>query len=174
MTQCGGSLISPRIIVSSFHCGVNPKVKPMRICDHSDGQRKAYFGVHVHDSEFLHTYDSIPIIDVRHPGKPVIDDTLESHDMALFILKYPVRYSKNVFPICLPQQFQDFSMQRAVTVGWGMYAINSSHSREPRQVELKIAPQIAQCKLMSTIVGVSSLGLPQDPCTGDSGTTVKN
>merc|ERR1719244_1446170 len=169
MTQCGGSLISPRIIVSSFHCGTNFFENPNRICDHSDEQRKAYFGVHVFDNQLIHTYDSIPIIDVRHPRRPAIQDKLESHDMALFILKHPVRYSNKVRPVCLPQQFQDFSRQRAVTVGWGMYAINSTHSREPRQVELNIAPQRAQCKLMSTIVGISSLGLPQDPCSGDSG-----
>merc|ERR1719481_931844 len=55
---CVGSLVSPHIVLTSYHCAIDftepvwdPKARERvyKPCDHSDGERKAFLGRH----EFL-------------------------------------------------------------------------------------------------------------------------
>ena len=117
-------------------------------------------------------YYSIPIIDVKTPTKYPIDyKNVEYNDFALFILKTPAVYSRSVQPICLPQQYEDFSNQKATAAGWGMTNITLLLSPVLRKVELSVIPRPDyRCKMLTTLITKNKNGEPQDPCSGDSGT----
>ena len=99
---CAGSLISARIIVSSFHCTVNLKKDEMKSCDHSDRKRLAIIGAHNVDmtkvlvnKKYRNTLLAIPIIDVMSPSHSGFShDDNKSHDFAIMILEKPVQWNK--------------------------------------------------------------------------------
>merc|ERR1719481_2271933 len=43
-TVCGGALVSPRVVLSAFHCATDLRGRSDRVCDHSDGRRLALVG----------------------------------------------------------------------------------------------------------------------------------
>ena len=120
---CAGSLISPRGLLSSYHCTYHSKTKNRNVpCNHSDEKRRAYIGRHRFVKKESKSYYSIPIIDVLYPepGNQVFSFTEDrSHDLALMILKTPVTFSKTVCPICLQQRDQQFPGVQAISAGWG-------------------------------------------------------
>ena len=92
-SSCGGSLISPRFIATSFHC--TDKNKGDKVpCDHSNGKRYALIGAHDIKNEEEEYTQKIPVIDVRSPPKRRLDrKDPETHDFAVAILQYPVTWS---------------------------------------------------------------------------------
>ena len=169
--DCAGSLVSPRIVASARHCAVSlTHPSPFQFpCNHMDERRRAYLGVHMFDPNMLESYYSIPIIDVKIPT--LFPNTgAEFNDFAIFILKTPAVYSRNVQPICLPEPYEEFFNERAITAGWGMYKFNSSLSSVPKKVTLTTSPTANfQCKLIPTLITKTHHGEWQDPCSGDSG-----
>lgn len=92
-SSCGGSLISPRLIATSFHC--TDKKKGDRVpCDHSDGERYALIGAHdIKNKAEKYSY-KIPVMDVRSPPKRKLNKkNPETHDFAIAILQYPVTWT---------------------------------------------------------------------------------
>ena len=141
-TECGGALVSPRIIVSARHCAVRPFDKLP--CDHSDGQTRAYLGLHSYNASQKESYYSIPIAAVKTPSFIPKKGDKEFDDFVIFILKYPAVYSKVVRPICLPQQYEESYNKKATVVGWGMFRTGSTKSPFLNKVELKISPPVDQ------------------------------
>ena len=167
---CAGSLISPSFVLSAFHCTIYSQTD--QLCDQSLGRTRAYFGMHKIDMRLLKTYYSIPVIDTKYPRRGRNDNPLESHDFVLMILQYPVRFSENVAPICLPTQNQEFKNEIATTAGWGMYELRSPQSPTLLKVDLVVSPLKYQfCKMFGTQVIRNKLGIVRDPCSGDSGET---
>ena len=168
-SKCGGVLVSHRIVLSAYHCAIRP-YDLTKICDHSDGSRRAYFGIYEFEDEEAHTYYSISIIDAIAPKHHVPDESLEMHDFIIFILKTSVTYSITVRPICLPEQYEDFYNFIAEVAGWGMFEVNSTMSSVLRKTPVRVVQfPNKHCKMTSTVVTLNKEGLPQDPCAGDSG-----
>jgi len=164
---CGGALVSPKVVLSAYHCAV-PKGY-YRPCDLSDGKAFAFVGMH---NEWKGDYeDKIPIIKTHYPPKAskfweYYDD---HHDFLIYELKRPAVYTNKVSPICLPQPNAEFGGQKAIAAGWGSTEISESQSPWLKSVELTVSPRIFRQKLMfGTKVEVKN-GVYQDPCSGDSG-----
>ena len=92
--NCGGSLISRRIVASAYHCTVDKKITKMEPCDHSRGDRVAIIG-----SSYIHGhidhYDTVPIVNVLFPeGAPYDLKDITSHDFALLVLKESVTFGE--------------------------------------------------------------------------------
>jgi len=150
--SCGGALISPRLVLSSFHCAVPScaiacDVKKDKLCeyaekylkcngnkwpwnyskpcDHSDEKRIAVLGQHTMYPEMIKNYYTIPIIDVKHQKNPDLFEPsgdYDSHDLAIMVLKTPAKFSEKINSICLPEPGQDFSGKMASAAGWGRFA----------------------------------------------------
>ena len=153
--QCGGSLISPRVVLSAAHCWIGEKM-----CSIS---KRVIVGQHVIDhANIFDNHYSIPIIKAAKPP------TFLPNDVALALLQTPVKWSRRVSPICLPWPGENFGVN-AVAAGWGM-TLYSDASNVLKKVELKVVqpPMISNQNWLYTELTNDQNKLV-DPCRGDSG-----
>merc|ERR1712002_310083 len=116
LAECGGTLISNRHVITAYHC-----VKP-----YGD----LYIGTVIlgaHDQYNSSAYQEVEVEDVYFPpGEPLWIDTREPmnpdgcHDLAIVLLKEPVKFSATVQPVCLPSHDDLVHVgQKAMAMGWG-------------------------------------------------------
>ena len=163
--RCLGALISPKIVLSSFHCTIAKGEKTT--CDHSDEKRLAVLGLHFYSLDDLQEYYTIPVVDVRHPNKARLTFNLESHDFAMLILKKPAIFSPKVCPICLPHENANFDGLPAVSAGWGL--TGTKYSPVLKMVNLLVSRKKYAHKYVFGTILYHDDGTYHDPCAGDSG-----
>jgi len=170
---CAGTLVSPKVVLSAFHCTVTIGGPSNQPCDHSDGKRLAVLGRHVFNHNLIDTYEKIPVIQVLAPPHAYLrnhDD--RTHDFALLVLQYPAKFHSKVRPICLPEPYAEFGGQRAIAAGWGRFAkpsVNTGQSPFLRMVQLGVSPKrYRHTKMFGTVLSTKEDEY-QDPCSGDSG-----
>ena len=159
--SCGGALISPRIVLSAYHC------------IYKGDKRAVILGHDTIDYTILlkeggiNNYYSIPIMEIKH-SKPLN----QKDDVGILILESPAKFSGKIQPICLPEQDQDFSDVTAVTAGWGLIA-KKTLAPELRKLDLKVDDKkywsMKYENMLGTKVVKNKDGEYQDPCAGDSG-----
>ena len=175
---CAGTLVSPRVILSAFHCVQlwRSTKKDIRSCGVAVlGRHEIDLDVQVSypDPEKLRKYKTIPITKVLAPPNASLkktDDDYSDHDFALLLLEHPAMYSSKVSPICLPEPNAEFGGLKATAAGWGSTdAFGTDQSPVLKAVELTVSPkQYKHKKIFGTkITGKDNQY--QDVCRGDSG-----
>jgi len=168
-TVCGGALVSPRVVLSAFHCATKLHGRSDRVCDHSDGKRLALVGRH---NQYWGG-EAVPIIKAHHPPNAELwAHQLSSHDFLLYELARPVVFSDTVGTICLPEPGADFSGEKVIAAGWGRTdgpSISTDQSPVLKAVELRVSRRKYQHKYLFGTEVIKKDGKYQDPCSGDSG-----
>merc|ERR1719347_952281 len=137
---CGGVLVSPRVVLSAFHCATPYNGNPNYPCDHSDGRRVALLGMHYNGDQEAR----IPIVKAYYPKNQNHKyGDYSSHDFVLYRLAEPARYTDKVGPICLPEPNSEYGGEKATAAGWGRtYGPSTSHqSPFLKKVELRVNPK---------------------------------
>ena len=165
---CGGALVSPRVILSAFHCAD----VGYKICKNGT----AVLGAHEYNYWKRHKYYSVKVVDVLYPENPHRDYEpwySNNHDFALMVLEEPAKMSPTVQPICLPQPQADYGGLDAIASGWGRFAapdISTSQSNFLRKVTLKVSKKTYYHRhYFGTELNKNKKGEWMDPCRGDSG-----
>ena len=161
---CGGSLVSPRVVLSALHC-VHGLGDIEESKDISCGI--VVLGRHEIDRSSLSRYQTIPVIKVLVPPQPK-DGGLQNHDFALLLLEHPAKYTSKVSPICLPEPNAEFRELKATAAGWGRYEQKlGKQSHVLRAVDLTVSNPVSDRKAMFRTKVADNQIL--DVCGGDSG-----
>ncbi|XP_055843623.1 serine protease gd [Episyrphus balteatus] len=185
--QCGGTLISSRIVISSAHCFHTNKRK------YSPNEVLVFLGRHnlknwSEEGSLAASCDDIFI----HPD---YDSQLKSYDadIAVVVLKSEVRYNAFIRPACMWSSSTDSQYiegERGIVVGWGAAATSASssgggaHSRN--LTSLTATPRVIAAPIVSNEVCfksndkfrslssnrtfcAGSRNSNSSPCRGDSG-----
>ncbi|XP_055913095.1 serine protease gd [Eupeodes corollae] len=183
--QCGGTLISSRIVISSAHCFYSNKRR------YSPNEVLVFLGRHnlknwSEEGSLAASCDDIFI----HPD---YDSQLKSYDadIAVVVLKSEVRFNAFIRPACMWSSSTDTQYiegERGIVVGWGAAAATASsgakHSRNltsivttPRVVAAPIVSNEVCFKTNDKFRSLSSNRTfcagsrngSNGPCSGDSG-----
>ncbi|XP_058981227.1 uncharacterized protein LOC101898442 [Musca domestica] len=168
---CGGSLITNNHVLTAAHC-----VARMTSWD------VAAMTVHLGDYNIRTDYEVQHISRrvkrlVRHKG---FDFSTLHNDIAILTLSEPVKFTKEIQPICLPtsptQQRSSYSGQIATVAGWGSLRENGPQPSILQKVQIPIwnnaecAAKYGRAAPAGIIESMVCAGqAAKDSCSGDSG-----
>lgn len=170
--MCGGGLIAPNVVLTAAHCVDGKSASSMKI-------RAGEWDSRTELEAYRHQDRDVEAI-VQHPD--YVPQSLHN-DVALLILREPVKVGFHIGTICLPDQDQNFDYKSCLVSGWGknVFGKEGVYQNILRRIDdLPVVPH-AQCqeKLRRTRVGpyfklnksfMCAGGVKgKDACTGDGG-----
>jgi len=195
ITHCGGSLISDRLVLTAAHC-ITDKYRPTTVS--------------LGESDVTTDYDCLVVGGCRTRGKSCFDEEecapknveidikriivhdkykhdpdctecVPIFDVALLVLKEPVRFSDFIQPVCLPKLESKKSRPLTVT-GWGNSAPGPESNFKPSTIlqELKVVEvPLQECNnmwksrlrydLLTSHICATTRISGKTTCLGDSG-----
>ncbi|XP_074661291.1 chymotrypsinogen A-like [Tubulanus polymorphus] len=161
--MCGVALVEGQWLVTAAHCF---------IMDSNKGNYHVVMGEY--DKDVPEAEEQKFIIEELHLHAH-FDTSTKSKDIALIKLDRPVKFTKHVQRICLPDKSQQFEGQICTVAGWGVQNMMSTQtSRYQMEVNLPLLqPNQCQEKIFNffndTQMCAGFQHGMQDACGGDSG-----
>jgi len=160
---CGGSIVSPRVIVSAGHCAKNQEASKVRIC---------VGALNIKTDCTEENLLEVSAIKIHQHYQPSTID----NDISTFILESPLRFNERVAPVRLPTDVTEVKENTACFVsGWGTTSEGGGISHELLYVEV---PTVAtdKCKesygvdeITASMICAGEEAGGKDSCQGDSG-----
>ncbi|XP_068990489.1 transmembrane protease serine 9 [Neodiprion pinetum] len=160
--HCGASLLTNDYLLTAAHCVRNLQKSKIRIVLGDYDQYVTTDGVAV-----MRAVSAI----IRHRN---FDTNSYNHDVALLKLRRPVKFTKTVRPICLPNLGSDPAGKLGTVVGWGRTTEGGMLPGQANEVQVPILSltQCRQMKYRATRITSNMICAgrgSQDSCQGDSG-----
>ncbi|KAL7733723.1 hypothetical protein ACLKA6_011458 [Drosophila palustris] len=163
---CGAVVISKRHLLTAAHC----------LYGHPKGAYFVRVGDHYANIAEHSEVDSF--IEKWYTHEQFRQPTHMNNDIAVVVLKTPLKFSDYVQPICLPERGAPLTENRTCTIsGWGSIKSGvSTPAQELRAAQLPILPD-ATCKQLNVYGDAMTEGMfcagsmdeSVDACEGDSG-----
>jgi len=165
---CDGSIIDEWHILTAAHCVAQMRSSDVttltvRMGAHNLKNSAREAGVQNHGVKLV----------VKH--KDFTMETLHS-DIAILVLKTPIKYTATVRPVCLPSSDQSYAKKKGTVVGWGLLREGGSRPVTLMELTMEIWDN-DKCK--STYGSTAPAGITdtmlcagkkgKDSCSGDSG-----
>ncbi|XP_044019325.1 transmembrane protease serine 9-like [Aphidius gifuensis] len=160
--HCGGSLLTNDYILTAAHCLRRLQRSKIRIVL---GDHDQYV-----NNEAVAVMRAVSAI-IRHRN---FDMNSYNHDVALLKLKKPVKFTKTIKPVCLPQSEIDPAGKEGTVVGWGRTIEGGMLPGPVHEVKVPILT-LDQCRRMKYKANRISENMicagkgSMDSCQGDSG-----
>ncbi|XP_024945953.1 transmembrane protease serine 9 [Cephus cinctus] len=160
--HCGASLVTNDYVLTAAHCVRRLKRSKIRVVLGDYDQYVNTDGVAV-----MRAVSSV----IRHRN---FDTNSYNHDVALLKLRKPVKFTKTIKPVCLPQYGTDPAGKEGTVVGWGRTTEGGVLPGVVHEVQVPIL-SLSQCRQMKYRASRITNNMicagrgAQDSCQGDSG-----
>ncbi|XP_053206058.1 chymotrypsinogen A-like [Panonychus citri] len=131
---CGGSLIDDQHVITAAHCVTIHQKETLN----NPNNIYVYLGLSKTD-----TFNSIPKLVSKIWVHPKYKQSSLLNDIAILTLSRPVKFTQQIFPICLPNCKID--LDHLVTSGWGLTSPNGTRSEFLQEVDVSYL-NIEECQ----------------------------
>lgn len=168
--QCGGSLISPRVVLTVAHCITNSNRNSLII-------RAGEWDSLSTDEYYPHQDREVEEVIIHE----MYNDENVHNDIALLVLRVAVTRAENVNTVCLPPANANFDRSSCFAAGWGQVSWEEPKLQSiMKRIELPVVPS-EECQRVLRTTRLSKHFIldksficaggekDKDTCTGDGG-----
>ncbi|KAL7646386.1 UNVERIFIED_CONTAM: hypothetical protein RMT77_003299 [Armadillidium vulgare] len=174
---CAGTLINERYIISAAHCFkyYDRKIKKAKYVDLNEV--KIILGTNYIDKLVIIGFTAISYLEVTplyvrfHPR---YNPRYLQYDISIVKIDGVIdKYSRRIFPLCLPPVRYKYENVEAFVIGWGYTSKSSTSTKSARIADVKVFPN-KECEKKwrsnyKSLIMICAAKKGKDTCTGDSG-----